>query len=243
MIRGIPALLSVLVPLLASCTLMSACACQRGPQSDSKSSAKKTWSHEAHDSLDEPSAAPAAMPNDDVHAGLTARESFRDTGEGDHEDKKEHNTAGGITWKAPASFQSRHPNSSMRSAEYVLGDINDEQANAELVVYYFGASQGGSVRENLDRWRNQFSPDKRAAKETSAQVDKLEVTILDVRGVYLGMAMPGQTPSEPKAQQRMLAAVVEGLEGPVFFKVVGPEKLITANEKAFQAMIHSIKRL
>ena len=46
--------------------------------------------------------------------------------------------------KVPASWTSRTPSSTMRLAEYVAG----APGGAEVVVYFFGTSQGGTVDAN-----------------------------------------------------------------------------------------------
>ena len=46
----------------------------------------------------------------------------------------------------------------------------------------------------------------------------------------------------PKPSFRMLAAVVEGGEGPVFFKLTAPKKTTTAAEAAFRRMLDSVSK-
>jgi hypothetical protein len=61
----------------------------------------------------------------------------------------------GYRAEVPSGWTSRAPSSTMRLAEYVLPATAD--ASAEVVVFFFGPAQGGSVDANLARWRGQFS--------------------------------------------------------------------------------------
>jgi len=52
----------------------------------------------------------------------------------------------------PAGWVTRAPSSPMRLAEYTIPSVN-----GEVVVYFFGEGQGGTVAANLARWKGQFS--------------------------------------------------------------------------------------
>lgn len=148
--------------------------------------------------------------------------------------------AGGIAFHAGEPFVRRPPGSSMRVAEYAVPDAPD----APLTVFFF-PGQGGAVEANVERWIGQFkqpdgSSSKDAAQVQHTEVEGVKVTRVEVRGVYGGgMTLPGQ---EPKTLEdgMMLAAIAEGAEGPVFFKWVGPAKLLSDHEPAFDALIASI---
>jgi len=55
----------------------------------------------------------------------------------------------------PPAFQARQPSSSMRLAEFTVPESGAPPA--EVVVYYFGEGQGGSVEANIARWSAQFT--------------------------------------------------------------------------------------
>jgi len=133
----------------------------------------------------------------------------------------------------------------MRKAEY---GVAGEAGEAELTVYYFGPGQGGSIDANIERWVGQFSqPDgsdsMAAAKIGQRKVGALAVTTLDLKGSFGGGMPPmmqKQAP-EPKADQRVLGAIAEGPQGPVFFKLVGPQATIEGAEAAFGALVDSLR--
>jgi hypothetical protein len=150
--------------------------------------------------------------------------------------------AGGLTWDAPEVFDRQVPKMRMRAAEY---SFSAGGGNATLKVYYFGPGQGGSVDANVDRWVGQFKtedgkPAKDAAEIEESHVSGLELTMVDVTGTYQGMQMPGRPPAQAKSEQRMLGAIVEGPQGPVFFKMVGPKSTLDEAEAPFEALVQSI---
>lgn len=150
--------------------------------------------------------------------------------------------AGGLTWTAPEPFQSQPPASSMRAAEYVFPEQAGETA-ATLVVFYFGPGQGGQVQANIDRWVGQFQlPPGEQPNVTQRDAHGLPVTIVDVTGTFAGGGMGPMQPGGGAAQpnQRMLAAIVEGPQGPIFFKMVGDATLMSRAEGPFNELVDSV---
>ena len=145
----------------------------------------------------------------------------------------------GISWTVPAAWKAdaQRP---MRLATYTVAP------GAECAVYFFGSGQGGSVDANLDRWIGQFQqpdgkPSKSAAKIAKRTIHAWPVTTVDVSGAYSGMGGPmAQSGSPAMPGYRMLAAIVEGPQGSVFFKFTGPAAAIAANQPAFQKMLESL---
>ena len=64
--------------------------------------------------------------------------------------------AGGVRWTVPAGWQapSERP---MRVATYKIPAAAGTE-DGECGVFFFGKGQGGSVEDNLARWRAQFEP-------------------------------------------------------------------------------------
>lgn len=143
----------------------------------------------------------------------------------------------------PTGWIEQTPTSSMRKAQFSLPKAEGDSEDAELVAFYFGQGQGGSVEANIDRWIGQISqPDgsssKEKAKTSSREVAGKKVTLVDVSGTYSNTMM-GNTP--PRPGYRMLAAVIETEEGPWFFKLVGPEKTVSKWSGSFDQFINGLK--
>ena len=138
----------------------------------------------------------------------------------------------------------------MRVAQYKLPKAEGDNADAELVLYYFGQGQGGSTQANIDRWLNQMqqadgSPSKDKAKIESTTVNSLPVTTVDVIGKYNGgMASPGASPSATPldmSNYRMRAAIIETPKGSYFVKLTGPQATVSRWDQAYTAYIKSFE--
>ena len=144
----------------------------------------------------------------------------------------------GVKWTMPQSWKAEAERP-MRLATYTVSPAG------ECGVYYFGPGKGGSVDANLDRWIGQFlqadgKPSKAAGKIAKRTVQGLAVTTVDVSGAYTGMGGPTAQAGPAMPDYRLLGAIVEGPEGSIFFKFVGPAKTIAANQAAFDKMIESL---
>lgn len=150
---------------------------------------------------------------------------------------------GDLRLKAPDGWVSERPSSSMRVSQYQLPAAAGDAEGASLVVYYFGAGQGGSVEANLERWISQMQtpdgrPSKDSAKTETTTVNGLKVTLLDVSGAYSGGDMAGGG-AGIKPDFRMRAGVIETPKGAYFIKLVGPQKTVSRWEEAFQEFVKS----
>lgn len=144
--------------------------------------------------------------------------------------------------RVPAAWTSQPPASSMRVAQFRVPAVPGS-GDAELVVFYFGQGQGGSVDANIQRWTSQFStPD---GQSVTARIDRLRaagmpVTTAELTGSYarnVGMG-PGDS---AKPNQTLLAAIVETSKGNVMIQLHGPRPTVGANREAFLAMLRGVK--
>ena len=136
---------------------------------------------------------------------------------------------GELHFKAPDAWVKEQTTSSMRVAQYKLPKAEGDPEDALLVVYYFGATQGGAVQANIDRWISQMQqPDggasKDKAKTETSTVNGLKVTSVDVSGTYTAEMAPGSSSKHNDANYRLRAAVIETPKGHYFLKLVGPAK-------------------
>jgi hypothetical protein len=150
-------------------------------------------------------------------------------------------SGGGVRWTMPAGWKAE-AQKPMRLATYTVAP------GGECGLYYFGPGQGGSVAANLDRWIGQFlqadgKPSKSAAKIAKKTIHGLQVTAVDVSGAYTGMGGPLAQSNAPAVPgYRMLGAIVEGPEGSIFIKFVGPAKTVAANQTAFDKTLGSLSQ-
>jgi len=151
-----------------------------------------------------------------------------------------------LKFDAPPDWVSKAPSSSMRVAEWSLPKTAGDAEDAILTLYFFGASQGGNVQANLDRWIGQMAqPDGRqskdVAKTSSLTSHGLKVTFVDVTGTYVAELTPGSTEHFNKPGFRQCAAVVETPGGPYFVKLTGPEKTVAKWQDSYTAFLKTLR--
>jgi hypothetical protein len=145
---------------------------------------------------------------------------------------------GTLTFTKPAAWKDRAPASSMRAAEFIVPKAPGDSEDGEVIVYYFGGG-GGSVEANLQRWTSQFQSTKDPVR-TTATVNGLKLTSLDVSGTYVADMRPGASEHYNKPGFRMRATVVEMPKGPYFIKLTGPAKTVDSAGAAFDQFLKSL---
>lgn len=153
-------------------------------------------------------------------------------------------SAGGLRWTMPATWKAEAARP-MRAATYMVPPAPGDKAAAECAVFFFGPGQGGSVDDNIERWRSQMlEPD---GKPAPAKIDKrsargLTITMVDASGAYTGMGGPFAGGSRAVPGYRLIGAVVQGPGGNnVFVKFTGPAKTVAANQQEFDELLASFQ--
>ena len=150
-----------------------------------------------------------------------------------------------LTFTAPAAWHTRPAASSMRVAEFVVPRAPGDTQDAELIVYFFGASGGGGAEANIDRWIGQMQqPDGSASKDKARRdtqtINGLKVTTVDVPGTYVAEMRPGAAEHHNSPGFRLRAAVVETPGGAYYVKMTGPAKTIAAADADFKKFLASL---
>ncbi|MGH9441075.1 MAG: hypothetical protein ACRD16_02250 [Thermoanaerobaculia bacterium] len=147
----------------------------------------------------------------------------------------------GVSFSAPAQWRRETPSSPMRAAQFSLPGAGNEK-DGLFVVYFFGGGQGGSVEENIRRWKGQFADSSGRPAEGSVRTDRrngLPVTIVMAAGTYSSGLPMG--PSAPEPNSELWGAIVEGPQGNVFFKATGPKSTIERSKAGFETVLASLK--
>ena len=150
----------------------------------------------------------------------------------------------GLRFTVPSGWTRVPAPSDVRAAQWRIPRADGDGDDAELVLFYFGKGKGGGAQENLDRWYGQFTqpdgrPSRDAAVVTIRTVNGLRVTAVDLAGTY--RAQMGGADGAPKSGSRMLAAVIEGEDGPWFFRTVGPTTTVAQAKTGFDALLASLE--
>jgi hypothetical protein len=153
-------------------------------------------------------------------------------------------TSGNLQFKAPDGWVIEKASSAMRVAQYKLPKVEGDNEDALLVLYYFGATQGGTAQANIDRWIGQMQQSdggssKDKAKTETLTINRLRITSVDVSGTYTAEMAPGSGTFHNDANYRLRAAVVETPKGNYFVKLVGPAKTVARWEKEYTDYLKS----
>jgi hypothetical protein len=155
-------------------------------------------------------------------------------------------TSGNLHFKTPDGWVIEKAASAMRVAQYKLPKTEGDGEDASLVVYYFGATQGGTTQANIDRWIGQMlqsdgGSSKDKAKTETMTVNGLRVTTVDVSGTYTAEMAPGSGTFHNDANYRLRAAVVETPKGNYFVKLFGPAKTIARWDQSYTDYLKSFE--
>ena len=147
-----------------------------------------------------------------------------------------------LTAPVPAGWVSQPPASSMRLAQFQVPG-KSRQGDAEVIFFYFGQGQGGSIDANIARWQSQFtSPDGKPIKPIVQHLTAsgLPLTTVELTGSYargMGMGPAGA----PTPDQMLLVAILETPQGNLHIQMHGPRATVTANRGDFLATVRGIK--
>jgi hypothetical protein len=143
-----------------------------------------------------------------------------------------------LGWDVPAAWQKAENPNAMRKATFKIPRAAGDTEDGEMSV----SQAGGSVDANVQRWVGQFqTKGPEAVKRTPRTVNGLNVTVVEIRGVFAGGGMPGGPPSEPKPSYALFGAIVEAGPTAWFFKLTGPEKTLDAAKGDFDRFVDSLR--
>lgn len=194
----------------------------------------------------------AQAPNDDIHAALQS--GMAPTGSGATlpapaqkpfaknplDEPVTDTPLRGVVLSIPSRYTSATAPTTMRIAQYDVPPKSGDGEKGELVVFHFGAGQGGGVMENATRWARQFRAadgEPAAPKQfTQGKVGTLTITRLTMEGTYSPAAMgPGMPPAEPRDNWGMEALIIDGApQGSLFLRLTGPAALVRAESPAIE---------
>jgi hypothetical protein len=152
----------------------------------------------------------------------------------------------GLKSKAPAEWTEETPSGRFRIKQFRLSAVGDDKDNAQLLIFSFGPKGGGSVDENITRWKGMFLPPEGKTIGEVAKVEKLKIgdadyTYFDVQGTYKSKARPMDTEYTPFPNYRMLAGVFETKNDRFFIRLVGPADTVKFYKPGFDRWLKAFK--
>ncbi len=146
----------------------------------------------------------------------------------------------GLTAPKPVTWIEHPPTGSMRAANFTVPGRDGNEA-AHIVVFYFGPTQGGTIDDNINRWRTQFQVDENGdlpePRIDRLDVDSMPVTLVELAGEWQEMGSVSFTPD-----QVFLMAIVEAPVGKVFIRFAGQTATVESNREDFMAMIRELRK-
>jgi len=141
----------------------------------------------------------------------------------------------------PNSWKGRPPSSSMRLVQF---EISDEEP-AEVIVFYFGAGQGGGAQANIARWVSQFSPvDGKPVQPTVKNMRTtggFEVTWVEIQGDYARGVGVGPI-GDYKIDQMLIAAITKTPRGNLYFQFHGNRATILEHRDEFRQFVMALEK-
>jgi len=146
---------------------------------------------------------------------------------------------GPMRLKAPEGWVRTPRKSDLIRAEFALPRAEGDQADGRLTV----TIAGGTIKDNLDRWRGQFGGKPAKESQEQIKVDDVAVTLVDYAGAYSDQHMAGAPgPAGTGSQDsRMLGAVYDLGDRLLFVKASGPAKTMAAHAARFRQFVESLK--
>ena len=99
---------------------------------------------------------------------------------------------------------------------------------------------GGTVEDNIDRWKGQFGKKPDKENQETIDVGGVKVTLVDFSGTFDdSRGMMGPTVTRP--DYRLLGAIFETDGGLNFIKCYGPKKTIADRADEIKGFLRSLK--
>jgi hypothetical protein len=140
-----------------------------------------------------------------------------------------------VHFTVPKSWTRKAANP-MLKAEYAIPKAEGDKADGRFTV----SQAGGSLEDNITRWKGQFSKLDKEHQET-IDVGGIKVTLLDYSGTYEDSRGPMMGSAVSRPDYRLLGGIFEADGRLNFIKCYGPTKTITARADEIKGFIKSLK--
>jgi hypothetical protein len=148
----------------------------------------------------------------------------------------------GLRSQTPPEWKEEKPATKLRLTQFRLPKAKDDKADAELAIFQ---NAGGSVADNVKRWKAQFrAPEGKeiddVAKVTEIKIAGRDATLLELTGTYNA---PPFDPTFKGANPdfRLVAIQFKGPENLYHIKLTGPAATVEHHRKAFDDWIKGFK--
>jgi hypothetical protein len=146
-------------------------------------------------------------------------------------------TVGKFHLTAPEAWTRRKPKSQIVEFEFAAPASEGDEADGRVTLM----SAGGTVKENVKRWRDQF-PVINDEDEKDLKIAGQKVVWVSLTGTYNDKQGGPFAPGVERDGYRMLGAIIQMKGGNYFVKFVGPQKTVTDHEENFKGFLDSLSQ-
>lgn len=152
----------------------------------------------------------------------------------------------GYRGAVPSRWRTVAPETTKRLVQFHITDTAAAGAPAapaaEVIVFYFGAGEGGTAQANIERWRGQFigtnhTPVTPAVERFNS--NGMDITTAELHGTYARGVGVGPI-GTPRPDQTLLAAVIESPQGNLILQLFGDSATVARERDGFLAFVRSI---
>lgn len=150
-----------------------------------------------------------------------------------------------LAFKAPEGWVREAPTMMMRREQFRLPKQGTDTSDATVVVTVLGATDGGGVEQNLQRWASQWaqpdgSPSRERMKQLNRKLGPYDVIDLDLTGTYaVDETRMGGTKQYNEPNWRLLLSWIQSPSGNYYVKLVGPAATVAHWESSFRSFVNS----
>jgi hypothetical protein len=151
---------------------------------------------------------------------------------------------GGLGFTVPSKWIGEAPAAPARAGQWRVPPRGRTGEGGELVAFYFGPGKGGTAKDNIDDWiGTMFKAEGHpaAAEVKNREKGGAKISQVVVFGTYAEPVPIAGIPPVSRPDYGLIGTVIENAQGNVYWRLTGPEPLITANLPLFNQMIDSVK--
>jgi hypothetical protein len=137
----------------------------------------------------------------------------------------------------PKGWDRKQASSTFVMAEFMLPRAESDAADGRLTV----SAAGGSIEDNIQRWRDQFGGKPEQSAQERMDVDGMQVVIVELGGEFNDQRGPF-APATRRPGYRMLAAILPVGDELYFIKATGPQATIAAHADRIREFIASARK-
>jgi hypothetical protein len=136
------------------------------------------------------------------------------------------------------------PKRSLRYAQFRLPKVKGDEVDAEVAVF---KNLGGTVEQNINRWKLQFIPPKgktikEATKISKVKVGGVEATYVEIQGTFTPPKFDPTFGGKRWPNFRLVAVQLQGPDNLYHIKLTGPADTVAHYKKGFDEWLKGFKK-